>query len=79
MPKLDRPQPFTTAPASAPSRQSTLVPTERSLYDLFTGGCGHRLTGLPTALREILTRWARQGRSASAGRHDPAGREAARR
>ena len=77
MPKLDLPS--TADPASVPSPQSTLVPTERSLYDLFTGGWGHRLTGLPTALRGILPQRAGHGRSALADRWDQTGPDAAHR
>jgi hypothetical protein len=78
-PQLDLPQPSIAATTSAPSTQSTLVPTARSLYDLFTGGWGHRLTGLPTAFRGMLARSAEQVRSASADRHSPPGLDAAHR
>lgn len=79
MPKFDSPQPSTTGPAGAPSTGDTVVPTERSLYDLCTGGWRRHLTGLPTALRGTLTRRAGQGRSTVADRPDEPGRDTARR
>ena len=70
MPNLDLPEPPTVEAAAPPPAQLTLVPTERSLHDLFTGGWRRRLTGLPTVLGRPLARWAERGRSAlrSAGR-----------
>lgn len=56
MPKLDLSRLSTADTASAPSTQSTIVPTARSVYDLFTGGWPRRLTGLPAALRGIVVR-----------------------
>ncbi|HEX4787554.1 MAG TPA: hypothetical protein VH372_03770 [Actinospica sp.] len=79
MPKFDLPQPSAADVDSAPSTRSTVVPTERSVYDLFTGGWHRRLTGLPTALRGTLAQWAGRGRSTVAGRRGRPGQDAAHR
>lgn len=79
MPKLDLPDSPIADKASAASTQATIVPTERSVYDLFTGGWHRRLTGLPTALRGTLARWAGPGRAHSADRRAQTGQDAAQR
>ena len=63
MPNLDLPQPpALDADADAkPVMQPTIVPTERSLSDLYTGGWRRRLSGLPTTLGRPLAQWSRRG------------------
>jgi hypothetical protein len=79
MPNLDRLQ-SSAVDDAAPMFQPTLIPAERSLSDLYTGGWRRRLSGLPTILGRPLARWAGRIRSALAfpSRHG-ADQDAARR
>jgi hypothetical protein len=78
MPNLDLPQTDAAGAASAPLIQPTLVPTERTLQELSTGGWRRRLSGLPTALGRTLAGWAGHGRSALADLRGRSGQDAAR-
>lgn len=64
MPNLDLLQ-SSAVDDAAPMFQPTLIPAERSLSDLYTGGWRRRLSGLPTILGRPLARWA-AGRNRSA-------------
>jgi len=77
MPNLDLPQTDAADVASAPLMQPTLVPTERTLQELSTGGWRRRLSGLPIALGRTLAGWAGHGRSAVADLRGHAGQDAA--